>query len=236
MKKLNNLIRKLTFFKNYKNFADVVLDRIYFLTNNIKGIDVSVKNPELLKNNCDDFGKVICLGAHIGSFEALRYTTSRDGYHLTTVGFFKNTSYINDELSAIGPNIENFIELANGTINAVAGIKQALDEGKIVGIIADRSGFGESQKKIFLGEEIAFPKGPYQIAYKLSVPIIFSIAIYESPDKYTIENFKIFDPKKLRGKADDVIDEALENYIKILEEVCHRYPNNWFNFYNFLGE
>ena len=53
-------------------------------------------------------------------------------------------------------------------------IRDCLDEGKFVGMLADRT-FGEGQGQIvnFLGSPALFPAGPMRVAASLRRPVIF---------------------------------------------------------------
>ena len=35
---------------------------------------------------------------------------------------------------------------------------------------------------------------------------------------------------------DEAIDMAVKQYVKLLEDILLKYPNQWFNFYNFWEE
>ena len=82
----------------------------------------------------------------------------------------------------------------------------------------------------FLGEEAHFPAGPFLLAAKLRAPVCFVFAFKETTFHY---HFKGWPAKVYEGRGSTGAEAALHDFITLLEaEIC-RYPDQWFNYYDF---
>ena len=124
------------------------------------------------------------------------------------------------------------IDLNQGTISVSISIANALMADEVVAIMGDRASNDKSVIKTkFLGEVASFNKNPFQIAYKMSKPILVYFVLYTGMQKYKIEFIKI-DMDKEKSEA-EAIKEALEQYVAKYEDIIKRYPNQWLNFFDF---
>ena len=82
-----------------------------------------------------------------------------------------------------------------------------------------------------MGENARFPAGPYTLASRLGVPVIFYFATREKGMRYVF-HFRIADPVK-RNKGIKPEEELLRQYLSSLEAIVKKYPEQWFNYYHF---
>ncbi len=127
------------------------------------------------------------------------------------------------------------IDLNQGMISVSVQIASALSSNEIVALMGDRAANEKSKIEAdFLGEPAAFNKSPFQIAYKMDNPILVYFVILTGMQKYKIEYLKIeLDQSR---EEEDAILEALETYTSLYEKIVRKYPEQWFNLYNFWGE
>lgn len=124
------------------------------------------------------------------------------------------------------------IDLNQGTIAVSIGIANALMANEVVAIMGDRASNEKAIIKTpFLGKEASFNKNPFQIAYKMSKPLMVYFVLYIGMQTYKIEYILIEMDKSLKEK--EAIEKALHLYIEKYEEVIRRYPNQWLNFFDF---
>lgn len=124
------------------------------------------------------------------------------------------------------------IDLNKGAIAVSIAIANALMANEVVAIMGDRASNDKAVIKTqFLGQSASFNKNPFQIAYKMSKPILVYFVLYIGMKKYKIEYIKI-DMNKEKKEA-EAIEEALNIYVKEYEKVIRRYPNQWLNFFDF---
>lgn len=126
----------------------------------------------------------------------------------------------------------NIIDLNQGGISVSIQIANALMNEEVVAIMADRASNEKAELEAsFLNEPANFNKNPFQVAYKVDRPILAYFIILVGMRKYKVEYIRI-DMDKSK-KEDEAIKEALSKYIKKFEEIVKKYPNQWFNFYDF---
>ena len=83
----------------------------------------------------------------------------------------------------------------------------------------------------FLGEKARFPMGPFVLASTFKVPVSFVFAVKESNMHYhffasSIKNYEYLE-------KETVMQEMLLEFTKEMEIKVKRYPEQWFNYYNF---
>ena len=80
----------------------------------------------------------------------------------------------------------------------------------------------------FLGEEAYFPKGPFSLACRFKVPVTFSFAMKVSSKEYF---FWASEPKVYSDPKD-----MLKDYVLSLESMIKKYPDQWFNYFDFWAK
>ena len=81
-------------------------------------------------------------------------------------------------------------------------------------------------EETLLGKTAKFPLGPFYLATRLNVPVLFVYVMREPKRHYHLY------AKWIDYKKDDVQD-LLKQYTKNVEEMVIKYPLQWFNFYDF---
>ena len=79
----------------------------------------------------------------------------------------------------------------------------------------------------FMRHEAPFPAGPFAVAGKFRAPVVFYYAMRERGRRYRF----IFDIPDEDGCGTK--EAILGSYVRSLEAVVRRYPQQWFNFYRF---
>jgi len=126
----------------------------------------------------------------------------------------------------------SIIDLNQGALITSIQIANALMANEVVAMMGDRASNPKSTIECeFLGELATFNKNPFEIAYKVNKPIMLYFIIYLDKQRYKIEFIKIDMEKKLNEK--DSIQKALKIYVLEYERLVKKYPNQWFNFYDF---
>ena len=120
------------------------------------------------------------------------------------------------------------IPVNEGGIESILRIKEVLDRREYVCFQGDRFVEGGATAPVtFMGRKALFPAGPFVVAEKFRAPAVFYYAMRERGRRYRF----IFDiPEAPDGKTPNAV---LESYVRSLEAVVRRYPQQWFNFYRF---
>ena len=123
-----------------------------------------------------------------------------------------------------------------GHLEAMLRIRDCLEAGKFVGMLADRTiGRCAGADRAFPRRPGAsFPSGPMRVAAALRRPVIFMTGLYRGGNRYhaVFRQIADFSQPCPRGR-EAAVREAIERYAQLLEEYCRSDPYNWFNFYDF---
>ena len=175
------------------------------------------------------------MGAHFGSFEALRVLGQRNGLNVRMLMYPDNARMVTQTLAAINPALTDSV-IALGRSDSILRVRDQLADGGCVGILADRSvaGEGGTTSLDFLGSPAAFPEGPFRLAALLRAPVVFMAGVYLGGNRYHLFFAPVADfqdvPPAERNAA---IRHAQARYVRLLQEKCLEAPWNWFNFYDF---
>lgn len=233
-------------YRQCHSFAATVLDRVYFLCGRFEAFDISVQGGEALNALYAHGEGAFLVGAHLGSFEALRAAGEQHGTPpIAMVMYPDNARKINQALAAIAPGSQPRI-IALGRMDSMLAIRDWLDAGGLAGMLADRSLPADSQrhgsgslKVPFLGAEAVFNDGPFRLASLLRRKVFFMVGLYQGGRRYEVRFVPLAD---FSARAADAaqrearIHEAVQRYAATLASLCHEAPYNWFNFHDFWGD
>ena len=227
--------------RHFHAFASVVLDRVYLLQERFDEFEWRVSGAEHFDSALARRQGMLLVGAHIGSFEALRALGQQRGLRVAVVMYEDNARLINETLAAIAPKASLHV-IALGRLNAMLSLRAWLDDGGIAGMLADRTLPGQSERSRtlwlpFLGAPARFSDGPFRLAALLRRPVVFMAGLYHGGRCYELRFVELDDfrqrPAGSGAALDARIGELMQRYVAILESLCREAPYNWFNFYDF---
>ena len=228
-RQLNQPFTLYIYFKHLHTFSICLLDRF-----------ISKITPEkyLFKYTEKEAPKeilekgAILLYSHFGGWSA-----SQNGAHVKNKINIVMQEAMIDGIKAIEKELKlktelHVIDLHQGTLSVSIQVANALMNNEIVAIMGDRAANKKSELALpFLGKEAYFNKNPFQIAYKTSKPIVVYFIILTGKQTYNVEYIIItLDKEK---NEDMAIQCAMKKYVIKYEEMVKRYPQQWFNFYDF---
>lgn len=222
-------------------FASTVLDRVYFLQERCDQFEIASTGADAIHAPLDRGEGVMLVGAHLGSFEALRATAQGRGARVAMLMYEDNARLINATLAAVAPQAQ-LRTIALGRAGAMLALRRWLDEGGVAGLLADRTLPGHSPRSrtswlSFLGRPARFSDGPFRLAALLRRRVVFMAGLYHGGNRYELRFVELADfrAEAVTGGADidQRVREALQRYVTLLESLCLESPYNWFNFFDF---
>jgi predicted LPLAT superfamily acyltransferase len=232
-------------YRHIHHFAATILDRVYFLQDQFDRFEVSATGAEALHAPLDRGEGVMLVGAHLGSFEALRASAQGRGARVAMLMYEDNARLLNATLAAVAPHAE-LHTIGLGRAGAMLTLRRWLDDGGIAGLLADRTLPGHSERSRtlwldFLGQPARFSDGPFRLAAMLRRQVVFMAGLYHGGDRYELRFVELADFRapapgpadRGTGAADPRIAEAMQRYVTLLESLCRETPYNWFNFFDF---
>jgi predicted LPLAT superfamily acyltransferase len=211
-------------YRHFYAFAATVLDRVYLLHERFELFDIEVQGAPA------PGAGLLLMGAHLGSFEALRATARRRGsLRVSMVMYEDNARMLNETLAALGPAARQDV-IALGRLDSMLRVRECLAAGGIAGVLGDRGLHDDDAHAVpFLGAPARFPLGPVRMAALLRCPVVFMAGLYLGGNRYALR----FEPIADFSSSPPAPEAALAAYVACLERHCRAAPYNWFNFYDF---
>jgi predicted LPLAT superfamily acyltransferase len=219
--------------RHFFTFGTTVLDRVYLLNDEADRFEITIHGEEIVTAILAQGSGCLLLGAHHGSFEALRLVGRSQPNLRVSLAMFEATGRkIGAALNAINPHLAPLI-IGLGTPGAMIEIRDCLDQGGFVGMLADRTLPGDTPTRVdFLGAPAAFPIGPARLAGLLRPPVVLMVGLFRGGNRYEIHFERLAEP--LSGEQNpDETKRLIDRYVARLEHYCQDAPYNWFNFFDF---
>ncbi len=222
-------------YRHFFTFAATIHDRVYLVNRRFELFDFEVHGEDTLRRLLAGGKGLFLIGAHLGSFEAIRALGRRDtDLRVAMVMHQDNAQKLNAMLTAINPEaVQDIIGL--GHVDSMLKLRERLDEGFAVGMLADRTLGDDSLHQVqILGANANLPSGPFRMAALLRRPLVFMTGLYLGGNRYAIH----FDPlADFSTVAPDqraaAVEAAIACYAALLDHYCRTAPYNWFNFFDF---
>lgn len=218
-------------------FAATTLDRPLLLTRQLDRFDIRVHGVEQVHALMALDQGVLLLGAHLGSFEALRVLSQRRPDTRVAILLERGQNpAMTQLLDELNPELAaSVIDLGLPSTELMLRIKDEAERGALIGFLGDRRRPGEPGLPVeFLGDRACFPTAPYLIAMALDIPVCLCFGLYRGGRRYDLhfETFaqRIHLPRTDRQQA---LMAYVQRYAERLEHYTRLAPYNWFNFYDF---
>lgn len=229
--RLRNVVRHI------HTFAQVNLDRLFFLTGRWKPFAITYRGHELFLDAAKKRRGALLLGAHVGSFEVMRCRAEASGVPLNVIVDFSNAERITSVLRSLAPSIDTrLLPIGRDPLATVLSVKGCIERGELVAMLGDRpAGGGAADRRVtvrFLDGDASFPAGPWLLAHTLKVPVYFFVGLYTPPNRYDLHCELLAEEVTLDRRArDQAVQRYAQTYAAALERHVRLAPHNWFNFF-----
>jgi len=216
--------------KNFYNFGQSLIDRIAMFTKRKAVYTHTFNNEQVLRELNEKNKGAILISAHLGNWEIAgnlihERITNTINIVMLDAEVEKVKSFI--ELKTGGANY-NLIPIKDDMSHLIL-IHRALKHNEFIAIHADRcSEDGKTMDLDFLDSNTKFPAGPFILAEKFKVPVVFVYAVKGGKTHYDLF---ATDPIQ-EGTSADLIAKS---YVDNLGEMTRKYPTQWFNFYKYYA-
>lgn len=219
--------------KNYYRLGQILIDKVAIGSGMADKYHFKFSHYQEFLNILDSDQGVIMIGAHVGNWEIgtpffndyskKMNVVMYDAEHQKIKKILKKNS-LQQPYKIISVNEDNLAHIFK--------ITEALDNKEYVCFQGDR--YLNADKLLtckFIGKEASFPLGPFLLASRMNVPVVFYFAMKEA--KQTYHFHFILAETVIRSKEKRAEQLLLEQYVKALENVLNQYPEQWFNYYPF---
>lgn len=224
-----------------RTFAHVFFDRVKFLSNGPDGFRIDAQGQQLIERQYRTGRGGVLLGAHFGSFEALRaFDGTLPGLRVRYLMFPEHAPASTALLNELNVETASRVIPLTNSLQAMLEVHDALTKGEFVAFLGDRQPGRSTRSQLavpFLGDSINLPTSPYIAAITARVPLFLCIAPRLGKNHYAIEFHELYDGSTVpRAERKSRIAALTSTYARHLERLCNRYPYNWFNFYDIWSE
>jgi predicted LPLAT superfamily acyltransferase len=216
-------------YKSYYTFGQTILDKISISAGMRNRFTYEFDGVEILKKLLSEKKGGILISAHIGNFEIAEHFFGE-----IDVEFQINLVTTDLEHSAIKNYLEKITKkssvkfiIIKDDLSHIFEINAALARNELVCFTGDR--YFEGGKFLtekLLGEEAKFPAGPFLIASRLKVPVVF-VYVMKEPNLH----YHLYTREAIVKHRDEKV--LLKAYTENLEMMLKEYPLQWFNYFDF---
>jgi predicted LPLAT superfamily acyltransferase len=217
---------------HHLEFAQTLLERVQLWQGKLEGFKFVGEGRELLEKPRES--GCVLLGAHFGSFDALRILAQGMNCRVNVVMYRAHATLINKFLEELNPDANlRVVELTPGDSEAVLRLRRCIENGEHVALLADRIAPGSKQRVQnvpFLGTMAPFPENPWLLASIFACPVIFVAAARIGKQSYRI--YVDLLAENVRRNR-ETLTSLINRFAQRLESLCIAHPRQWFNFYEF---
>ncbi len=228
--KYSALSAALQVYRSYFTFGMIQLDRL--------AIASGLKNKytfefdgihyirELLKKKKGG----ILLTAHIGNFNLANHFFDDKNISVNLVLTDLEHQQIKSYLESLTGKSRIRTIVVKDDLTHIFKINEALKNNELLVFAADR--YLENTKThthSFLGKPVRFPLGPFKLAARNSIPVLFIHIMREKNFHYH------FYARPYQGQENSA-KEILKAYLENMEKMVIKYPHQWYNYYDYWND
>lgn len=223
---------KRKIFWSYFTFGQTIIDKISISAGMRDRFTYEFDGIELLYKLVREKKGGVMISAHMGNFEIAEHFLAEvdSNFQINLVTTDLEHSAIKNYLESITKKSSIKFIIIKEDLGHIFEINSALARNELVCFTGDR--YFEGVKSLdgdLLGESAKFPAGPFLIASRLKVPVVFVYVMKEANLHYHLyareAEVKHRDEKGL-----------LREYTNSVESMVRRYPLQWFNYFDFWGK
>jgi predicted LPLAT superfamily acyltransferase len=226
-----------TTYRHLLRFAEVAFDRLFFVRGELGHFEFDHQGTQLLYDAVASGRGAILLGAHFGSFEAMRAAARDVSLPINILAHNDNARMIAAFLDQVsgGQSKVRVIEIDPVERTYILEVKRCIDAGELVAILGDRLGLNDRSARVeFFGAPAAFPTGPYILASVLRCPLLAVFGTHVAPSRYVLRCELLAERVELpRQGREQATTAYVQAFVRRLEHYARLAPDNWFNFYDF---
>ena len=219
-------------YTNYYLLGQSIIDKVVVMSGIKNNFTYDFDGEENLREIASLQRGGMLLSAHIGNWDIAGHLLKRLETRIHIIMFDGEQEKIKEYLDNItGKKSINIIFIKND-LSHIYEISDAFSNNELVCMHADR--FLEGSKTMtndFLGEKARFPMGPFILASKFKVPVSYVFAVKENNLHYHFFASKIKNYDNVEKPV--VMEKMLSEFAIEMEEKIKKYPEQWFNYYNF---
>lgn len=220
-------------YKNFYSLGRALIDKVAVNQGKYDEYRFDFAEPEGVKSVLNSTQGVIIIGAHFGNWEIGAPFFGKYNKRMNVLMMDQEYQSIKKILE-VNKSIDSFgiIPIEGDSLDYIFKIRDALATGEYVSIQGDRLSRSDKHKDMdFMGKKASFPLGPFVLAARMNVPVVFYFAEHIGYKRYKFDFIlsDYTDGSKEKKKETLLIEE----YVALLSERVREYPEQWYNYFDF---
>jgi predicted LPLAT superfamily acyltransferase len=216
-------------YRSYFTFGKTLIDKVAITSGLRNRYTYEFDGIDILKQLLAEKKGGILISAHVGNFEVAEHFFEDINLEcrINLVTADLEETAISEYLKQVARQSNVKLIKIKDDMSHIFDISNALSNNELICFTGDR--YFEENKLLsaqLLGEEALFPAGPFRIASRLGVPVVFVYVMKEPGLHYHLY------ARRADVKHRDA-ESLLKSYCQSLEKVVKRYPYQWYNFFDF---
>jgi predicted LPLAT superfamily acyltransferase len=225
---------KLSLFQSYFTFGQTLIDKTAISAGLREKYTYEFDGIQNLRDLLNDKKGGVLISAHIGNFEIAEHFFADIDFdcQINLVTTDQEVTVIKEYLESVSVKATSmkFIYVKDD-MSHIFEINEALSNNELICFTGDRyfegSKFLEAE---LLGKTAKFPAGPFMIASRLGVPVVYVYVMKEENLHYHLYARVAQNVKKRDAQG------LLNSYTQNLEMMIRKYPLQWFNYFDFWDD
>ncbi|MFY0481845.1 lipid A biosynthesis acyltransferase [Flavobacterium sp. PLA-1-15] len=216
-------------YKSYFTFGQIILDKTAISAGLRSKFTYEFDGIDVLKQLLAEKRGGVLISAHIGNFEIAEHFFADIDLEcqINLVTTDLEHSVIKEYLESVTQKSSIKFIIVRDDMSHIFEINNALSNNELICFTGDRYFEGtKSMTESLLGEEAHFPAGPFLIASRLKVPVVF-VYVMKEPKLHYHLYARMAEVKQRDEKG------LLKAYTQSVEAMLEKYPLQWFNYFMF---
>jgi predicted LPLAT superfamily acyltransferase len=226
--------------RHFGVFAEAILDKMLLWGGLFDFTRVHLHGAAPLLEMIRERRGALLVCSHLGNLDLCRALSLRTpGLKLTVLVHTRHAQAFNDMLARLDPRSQlNLMQVTEMSPAMAMQLSERIGRGEFVVIAGDRVPVSDQPRVAlapFLGQQAAFPVGPWVMASALGCPVYAMFATRGSQDGRHELHFELLRERVAlpRRGRDEALAGLAGDYARLLERHVRRAPLEWFNFYDF---
>lgn len=196
-----------------------------------KDMAIDIQGYEAIKRFSEEGKGFILLTAHVGNWQVAMTALSRFSKTVYLMMRPEDNTAVKRALNIDREEERVKIISTDDSLSGVIEALKAIRNGNIVSIMGDRTYGFTAAEASFLGDNVYFPIGAFSLAAAAQCPVVIFLSAKVGVNRYIVDVSHIIPaPAGVRGKKEEEIKAALQQFADVLAEYVAVYPLQWFAF------
>lgn len=219
----------LAVYKSYYVFGQTIIDKVAISSGLRNKFTYTFDGVEFILDTLKQKKGGILISAHVGNFEIAEHFFGEleENASISLLTTDVEHTAIRDYLGSVTKKSNINLILIKDDLSHIFEINAALARNEIVCITGDRYIKGSKYLVEDLLDKVAkFPAGPFLLASRLKVPVLFVYVMKETSTHYHLY------ARQAIAKHKDA-QALLKEYTTNVEWILEKHPLQWFNYFDF---